>query len=671
MKVQELPARAYLAHLRRHPVPELMDEECVAALANVEAQFGDTITHGAGLEVRLGNPARFVDYIMCVDQDYVPGIQSIWYEIDYADYLRGGDISPCLFVNTSDYKEEKADQQDHTSAENDNVQRQDKAFAPPMGKKFWDSVLPPFAGEKRAARLRGQLDRILAALPQDATIKQIGTMSPRGELDILRLVVIFHRWESIFAWLRDVGWPGDAGAMEQALLPWKEAQGFAVNIDLGESGLLEKTGLEVFGRWRHPLLVDKFIERLEAAGLCLPSKGAALRRWIRILPDADPFIQTLVTYFKLNYAKGRVTEAKAYLEQSPYIHHHYFAAYDRPLYLELELAEGKETLPAETALALIRDCGKNRVRHVRFTGGAAGYEALPELLRECRKQDVAAEIVITEPAREGWLSSLVAAGADAFLVDMADENDEAALTVLHTLQKLGFANVRARWYMHKGNAGRLEAVVKTAAGSGVRELLLTGAKPQPGSKTKTQLPDRAQMETAAAFIREYEGNPDSSSPDSPQETKMLLTVESCFSQLRAVMGGKEAKRNPNMGIERGCEAGKSFFAVRADGSFTPCLLMAQEDGVLSYKNLTGENTGELQSKVLPEGEAGRPAAGASQQVAVCNGAEGIVAYWEKSPVLQALRSSEEGGNECESCCYKRRCLPCRACEDADRECRFR
>lgn len=107
MKIQELPARAYLAHLRRHPLPELMDEECLAALANVEAQFGDTITHGAGLEVRLGNPARFVDYIMNVDQDRIPGIQCIWYEIDYADFLRGGEISPCLFINTSDYKEER------------------------------------------------------------------------------------------------------------------------------------------------------------------------------------------------------------------------------------------------------------------------------------------------------------------------------------------------------------------------------------------------------------------------------------------------------------------------------------------------------------------------------------------------------------------------------------
>ena len=30
MDVQELPTRAYLAHLRRHPIPEIMDETCLA-----------------------------------------------------------------------------------------------------------------------------------------------------------------------------------------------------------------------------------------------------------------------------------------------------------------------------------------------------------------------------------------------------------------------------------------------------------------------------------------------------------------------------------------------------------------------------------------------------------------------------------------------------------------
>ena len=662
MKIQELPARAYIAHLRRHPVPELMDEECVAALANVQAQFGDTITHGAGLEVRLGNPTRFVDYIMCVDQDYVPGIQCIWYEIDYADYLRGGEISPCLFVNTSDYKEEKADEQEHTAVEDDSVQRQDKPFAPPMGKKFWDSVLPPFAGEKRAARLRGQLDRVLAALPPDATIKQIGTMSPRGELDILRLVVIFHRWESIFAWLRDVDWPGDTGAMEQALLPWKEAQGFAVNIDLGENGLLEKTGLEVFGRWRHPLLVDKFIDRLEEAGLCLPSKGAALRRWIRILPDGDPFIQTLVTYFKLNYAKGRVTEAKAYLEQSPYVHHHYFSHYQQPARLDMELAEGEAVLPEKTALSCIKECAANRVATIRFFGGES-YEPLERLLQACAKDGIHAEVALArqiaqdneEAGREAngkprigrsRLTSMIAAGADSFLVDMDNEADEYALRVLKILQEQGCTNVRARWYMHKGNAGKLAAVAKAAEEAGVQELIITGMKPE-GKENRETFPDREQIAAAASFIKEYNGWADSvgdsqegesrevdleqdteNIPDSPG---MKIDVEGCFSPLRAYMEGPDPKRNGNRGIERGCGAGRSSMALRADGSFAPCLYLKFSRTDLLCHTKAGDEINTLKD------------------------------YWDLSPELQTLRKNGETRQYCEGCCYERRCLPCPAC----------
>ena len=33
MIVQELPMREYYAHLRRHPIPEIMDDACLAAVA--------------------------------------------------------------------------------------------------------------------------------------------------------------------------------------------------------------------------------------------------------------------------------------------------------------------------------------------------------------------------------------------------------------------------------------------------------------------------------------------------------------------------------------------------------------------------------------------------------------------------------------------------------------
>ena len=64
MKVQELPVKDWLAHLRRHPIPEIMDDACLDALKSVEAQYGEEISHGAGLEVRLGEEARYVDYII-------------------------------------------------------------------------------------------------------------------------------------------------------------------------------------------------------------------------------------------------------------------------------------------------------------------------------------------------------------------------------------------------------------------------------------------------------------------------------------------------------------------------------------------------------------------------------------------------------------------------------
>ena len=59
------------------------------------------------------------------------------------------------------------------------------------------------------------------------------------------------------------------------------------------------------------MLVDRMVSRLERAGLCREDKGQALRRWVRIPPDPDPFIQTVISHYKMNCADGKITEAKA------------------------------------------------------------------------------------------------------------------------------------------------------------------------------------------------------------------------------------------------------------------------------------------------------------------------------------------------------------------------
>ncbi len=615
MEEKELAVKNWLAHLRRHPMPEIVSEECMAALSSVEAQYGETESYGTGLEVRLGNPAAYVDYIMNIDEENIPKVKALWYEIDYEEFSRaaatGKRIEPCLFANVGE--------EDYRT--------------------FWDEVLPPFLGEERAKRLRAPLDRVTERLPEKAFIKQIGTMTSRGELDIMRLVISFPSWESIFPGLTAIGWQGDTAELASALEPWKESQRIAVNIDLGADGVLPKIGIEVFSRWRHPFIVDKFIMRLEDAGLCLPEKGEALRRWIRFRPDADPFRQTLINYFKLNYKDGKITEAKAYLEQTPYINHNYFDAYEFPGRVDFYLRDGERALSADSALRLLAQCGENRLRRARFMG-VEGYEEFDRLLGVCRENSIRAEVSLAEPVSREALEQMIAAGADSFLMDMEEETGWAANA--ETLRALDFAGFRLRWFMHRGNAQDLPRVIRCAGETGAQELIITGMKPcSPGLRREN--PTRGQLIAAAEIINAWQkenlrngaaneaqnvdaanelqdgvpaaaaGTDETAGTDA--KSRMELTVESCFSPLRAVMGGADEKRNGNRGIGRGCEAGCWFFAVQADGSFTPCpYLDAQE----TYGSITE--------------------------------------YWEHSPLLKNIR--KQSGHE--GCPYARRCLPCPA-----------
>ena len=129
---------------------------------------------------------------------------------------------------------------------------------------------------------------------------------------------------------------------------------------------------------------------------------------------------------------------------------------------------------------------------------------------------------------------------------------------------------------------------------------------------------------AADFIKECNGR-----------DGMHITAESCFSPLRAYMEGPDPKRNGNRGIERGCEAGRSFMALHAEGSFVPCLHIKPGDA--------------SQCDLLPgDGCIGKVTA--------------LADYWEQSPALQALRENSENRERCAGCCYERRCLPCPVCE---------
>ena len=569
MEIQNLKVKDYLEHLARHQIKEIISDECMAALANVKTQYGQAITHGAGLEVRLAESAPYVDYIMEIDEHNIPGATRLWYELDYEEFAKGGHLEPCLFLTA------------HLNSATD--------------KDHLKKLLAGFLGERRAKSLYNPLVSLMDTNP-DMVVRSIGTMTSRQELDIMRLVLFFPKWEGIFQGLSDIGWKGDIKALKTALDPWKEIWSTEVAVDLGPKGVIsEKIGFEIFSPcWKHPVLMSSFISKLEKAGLCLKSKGDALRRWTAILPEGDPFIQTFVAYFKLNYKDGKITEAKAYLKQSPSPGNYYFPAYEKPVFVEMELKNQRHVLDPGTAVHWLNELKANRVRKVRFTGDVLEYQHLSELLKHCKEHGISPIIEISSKVPEEKMAALPALDAPSFIVDF---------DLLESLQGIDLAKTSVKWYMDSGNAGTLPQVVSESEKLGVKGLIITGMTPQ---KPAAVYPEKQQLIEAAEFINNY------------KNTKMTLSVDSCFSPLRAIMGGENTKRNRNRGIERGCSAGRDRFCIHADGRLSPCIFIKE------FEN-----------------------------------PDSLAAYWEKSETVQKLRSIKENTAEsCKGCCYRRHCLTC-------------
>ena len=571
---RKIKTKELIAHLRRHHIPELIDDKCLAAFDNIEAQYGEEPTYIGIVEVRLGEEARYVDYVILLDVKNKALSSPMWYEFDYEQFATAKKIEPFFYFR----------------------------FTPNLDldtyKKMFDENLPSFLGKERAEKFRAPLIKLIKKLPPKAYLKYIGDMSFRGELEAVRVVVHKVGRENICKFLAEMNWKGDFEALGKIIKMWNEQNYLPLSFDLGEDFISEKIGIEISVSDYHPVIVERYITRLEEMGLCLKSKGDGLRNWIRIPPDADPFIQTRIQYFKLNFLDGKIIEAKAYIEQSPYILHQYFKNFDRPYYVEFILKDAENILPIGTAMKYLYDCEYNRIRRIHFLGDVAGYEHLDLLLSECKEEKIFVSIEITGKVTRKRLKEMINEGANEFIV--AIENESA----LKILQELEFADVRAKWFMDGENFREIKQKVELAESLGVKELIITGMKPH---DVKKSAPSREALEQTANFIDDYEKT----------SSQMILAVDPCFSVLRAFICGEDVRRNGNRGMNRGCTAGRDHFCITASGKFSPCSLLSAEDG-------------------------GR-----------------IADYWEKSPALEKLRAMEENRpSQCKGCRYERRCLPC-------------
>ncbi len=576
-----LPAHYFISHLRRHPMPELLDEDFYKVLDNIELQYAELLSFCSGLEIRLGNPERYADYILCTeDPSYYQGAVK-WLEMDYEACKRVGEIVPCVFLNTWD----AADQ----------VQNADNT-------DYWNDLLNVFCGEELSELLRKPFFSLLANLPKGAKIKQIGSMARPGECEKLRVVILFNSWNQIASFLVRAGWNGNVSLLEKAIFPWTDAERIALNVDLSSEGICEKTGFEIYHAVRHPVLADRMISRLEKAGLCLPEKAAALRRWIRIFPDSDPFIQTHITYYKLNYSDGRITDVKAYLEQSPWPKHRFFDAYDKPIYVEMTAWNTGEEQARGRITEWLEMLSLANVRRIHLYGSEEGTEAA-NLIRHAKGLKMNVCVFLERTVEPERISELVNAGADGFVIVMYKTSE--MLSVIHYLCSSNVSDVSVKCIVSSANVESMISVFEELRNQNINELIISGFCGDADS-----VPSQAEMENLAVWI------------DSNKD--MNVTVDSCFSPLRAIMGGNVIRKNSNYGVGMGCTAGRDHFYVDESGYPHPCRFLPEDKTIASLDE-----------------------------------------YWHNSQSLNSFRGNGFNNNPaCADCNYRQRCFPCPVADHA-------
>lgn len=278
---------------------------------------------------------------------------------------------------------------------------------------------------------------------------------------------------------------------------------------------------------------------------------------------------------------------------------------------------GGKNIDLDTAIYWIKEGGKMGVKDVELSGGETLcyphiYEVIKAVKKNCGRANVALSgFRFTQETYE----KLLEAGINGIFISLNGSTEKInslsrdgfnlAISALRLLQKNQFPNTFINWVMHSNNADDFINIVNLAENFDVANLVIIGVKPDSRHMLST-IPSAEQMKAVGNIVRAHKG-------------KTKIYVESCFSPMLALTCDTKLFGNLNVGKNKGCGAGRTSFSVNVDGMLSPCRHLEYFE----------------KWDTLEE-------------------------YWEKSPVLQKIRTLEEQRKEpcssCKFCNYCRHCL---------------
>lgn len=609
----------YLEHANTDKYPALFAPDFIEKSKLLREKYKDQETHQLGYETVLNDMDNSCDIAFRIDTGGAL-VKNTWLEFDCEVYAASGDegeLTPCVFLDATCLKP-KRDAEELSS--------------------FFDADLTKLAGADKAKRFREPLLSLADKLQgKCSSLFQVGSMDSRIPSDSLRVYTESMSTESALALLDELSWPGDrslAGCILYDMRPYASGGSFIISFDLfADQTISEKIGMEFHVPQSGSESFDSFLACLIEKGHCTAAKAQALKDWISERPVWGTNLQNDIAHFKYTIASGRVKTVKAYIRQSDEFNiPAYHRAYRYPVLMNIELTTkcplrcpqcyvhlntGKE-IDHKIAIRRIREAKEAGIDTICLSGGETlCYPHLSELIRECSSLGLTSAAAISGIyADKETLAGMIRDGIDEIFVSLNGSTEEInsltrdgygfAVKALEILKELHFEKTGINWVMHDNNAHDLQGMIKLCERYGVSELVILAFKPDSAYEWKS-FPSADQMKEAARQIKSYKGS-------------VTITAEPCFSQLRALIGRSALLGNRNIGIGRGCGAGRDGINVNIDGKLTPC----------RHLDVIGEY-------------------------------DSITEYWENSPFLQKLRSAEDKREEpCRGCRYENNCLPCMA-----------
>ena len=229
---------------------------------------------------------------------------------------------------------------------------------------------------------------------------------------------------------------------------------------------------------------------------------------------------------------------------------------------------GGRHIALETAQKALVEGRRLGIEHVELSGGETlCYPHLHDVIVTARQLGIAPNISIS-----GWhfddvcLSTLIEDGIEGIHVSLNGPTEESnalsrdgfemAISALDLLKRRKFSRTRINWVMHRDTSNLLEKMITLAQTYQVKTIVIMMPKPTASNELLT-FPLREQIEHVANLVKH-------------NSSSVELSVETCFSQILALIGQNRFWGNLNCGEELGCTAGRSSLNVSVDGRYSPC-----------------------------------------------------------------------------------------------------